>query len=100
MVTCLTKVSIWDLVLCEQIENEYGPDRKALGAAGQAYINWAAKMAVGLNTGVPWVMCKEDDAPDPVVSDSQSSPYLISPSFSIVKILILFYFSLFDLGNR
>jgi len=26
-------------------------------------------MAVGLGTGVPWVMCKEDDAPDPVVSD-------------------------------
>lgn len=25
-------------------------------------------MAVGLDTGVPWVMCKEDDAPDPVVS--------------------------------
>lgn len=24
-------------------------------------------MAVGLDTGVPWVMCKEDDAPDPVV---------------------------------
>ena len=25
-------------------------------------------MAVGLGTGVPWVMCKENDAPDPVVS--------------------------------
>ncbi|MCI72809.1 beta-galactosidase, partial [Trifolium medium] len=23
-------------------------------------------MAVGLKTGVPWVMCKENDAPDPV----------------------------------
>ena len=31
-------------------------------------MNWAAKMAVGLQTGVPWSMCKEDDAPDPVVS--------------------------------
>ncbi|KAJ1408012.1 Glycoside hydrolase superfamily [Sesbania bispinosa] len=51
-----------------KIENEYGPQGKALGAAGHAYINWAAKMAVGLGTGVPWVMCKEDDAPDPVVS--------------------------------
>ena len=28
-------------------------------------------MAVGLDTGVPWVMCKQEDAPDPVVSDSQ-----------------------------
>lgn len=37
------------------------------GAAAKSYANWAAKMAVGLNTGVPWVMCKQDDAPDPVV---------------------------------
>jgi len=50
-----------------QIENEYGPEGKKFGAAGQAYINWAAKMAIGLGTGVPWVMCKEEDAPDPVV---------------------------------
>lgn len=27
-------------------------------------------MAVGLDTGVPWVMCKQEDAPDPVVSYS------------------------------
>ncbi|RZR96368.1 hypothetical protein BHM03_00025391 [Ensete ventricosum] len=25
-------------------------------------------MAIGLDTGVPWVMCKEDDAPDPVIN--------------------------------
>lgn len=37
------------------------------GAPAMAYANWAAKMAVGLKTGVPWVMCKQDDAPDPVV---------------------------------
>ena len=39
-----------------------------MGAAGSAYVKWAASMAVGLGTGVPWVMCKENDAPDPVVS--------------------------------
>ena len=39
-----------------------------LGAPGKAYSDWAAKMAVGLGTGVPWVMCKQDDAPDPIVS--------------------------------
>jgi hypothetical protein len=27
-------------------------------------------MAVNLQTGVPWMMCKQDDAPDPIVSDS------------------------------
>ncbi|KAK9271001.1 hypothetical protein L1049_026589 [Liquidambar formosana] len=55
-------------IILSQIENEYGPESKALGAAGHAYINWAAKLAVGLDTGVPWVMCKEDDAPDPVIN--------------------------------
>ena len=25
-------------------------------------------MSVGMDTGVPWVMCKHDDALDPVVS--------------------------------
>lgn len=51
-----------------QIENEYGAQSKQLGAAGHNYMTWAAKMAVEMGTGVPWVMCKEEDAPDPVVS--------------------------------
>lgn len=34
---------------------------------GAAYVKWAAQMAVGLKTGVPWIMCKQLDAPDPVV---------------------------------
>ncbi|CAH2035744.1 unnamed protein product [Thlaspi arvense] len=53
-------------IILSQIENEFGPELKGLGPAGHSYVNWAAKMAVGLNTGVPWVMCKEDDAPDPI----------------------------------
>ncbi|CAI9753414.1 unnamed protein product [Fraxinus pennsylvanica] len=55
-------------IILSQIENEYGAQRRALGAAGDAYMNWAAKMAVGLNTGVPWIMCKDDNAPDPVIN--------------------------------
>ncbi|KAL5056407.1 hypothetical protein RYX36_037089 [Vicia faba] len=55
-------------IILSQIENEYGPESKAMGAAGHAYLNWAAYMAVGLGTGVPWVMCKEIDAPDPVIN--------------------------------
>ncbi|GFP84497.1 beta-galactosidase 3 [Phtheirospermum japonicum] len=31
-------------------------------------MNWAAKMAVGLDTGVPWIMCKDDNAPDPIIN--------------------------------
>lgn len=35
---------------------------------GPPYVLWAANMAEGLQTGVPWVMCKQDDAPGAVVS--------------------------------
>ncbi|CAL0327012.1 unnamed protein product [Lupinus luteus] len=55
-------------IILSQIENEFGPESKAGGAAGHAYLTWAASMAVGLSTGVPWVMCKENDAPDPVIN--------------------------------
>ncbi|KAG7599608.1 Galactose-binding-like domain superfamily [Arabidopsis suecica] len=55
-------------IILSQIENEFEPELKGLGPAGHSYVNWAAKMAVGLNTGVPWVMCKEDDAPDPIIN--------------------------------
>lgn len=51
-----------------QIENEYGPMEWEIGSAGKAYTKWTAAMALGLSTGVPWVMCKQDDAPYPIVS--------------------------------
>ncbi|KAL2892768.1 Beta-galactosidase 3 [Bienertia sinuspersici] len=55
-------------IILSQIENEYGSEVKEFGEAGKAYINWAAQMANGLKTGVPWLMCKEDDAPDPMIN--------------------------------
>lgn len=55
-------------IIISQIENEYGHESRAFGAPGYAYLTWAAKMAVAMDTGVPWVMCKEDDAPDPVIN--------------------------------
>ncbi|GLT39194.1 hypothetical protein SLA2020_134000 [Shorea laevis] len=55
-------------IILSQIENEYGATSKLLGATGYNYVNWAAKMAVETGTGVPWVMCKEQDAPDPVIN--------------------------------
>ncbi|KAL5563083.1 hypothetical protein UlMin_032830 [Ulmus minor] len=55
-------------IILSQIENEYEPESKAFGAAGYAYMTWAAKMAVEMDTGVPWVMCKENNAPDPVIN--------------------------------
>ncbi|XP_041000720.1 beta-galactosidase 1-like [Juglans microcarpa x Juglans regia] len=55
-------------IILSQIENEYGPLEYEIGAPGQAYTKWAAQMALGLGTGVPWIMCKQDDAPDPIIN--------------------------------
>ncbi|KAG8655274.1 hypothetical protein MANES_04G022500v8 [Manihot esculenta] len=55
-------------IILSQIENEYGNVGSAYGPAAKTYINWAAKMAVSLDTGVPWVMCQQADAPDPIIN--------------------------------
>ncbi|KHN04677.1 Beta-galactosidase 5 [Glycine soja] len=67
-------------MLPNYIENEYGAQSKLQGAAGQNYVNWAAKMAVEMGTGVPWVMCKEDNAPYLVVSPRSSGKHSHSSS--------------------
>jgi hypothetical protein len=51
-----------------QIENEYQMVEPAFGSSGPRYVRWAAAMAVSLQAGVPWMMCKQNDAPGPVVS--------------------------------
>ena len=52
-----------------QVENEYGNVEGSYGVGGELYVKWAAETAVNLNTTVPWVMCAQHDAPDPIVSD-------------------------------
>lgn len=55
-------------IILSQIENEYGTVQKAYGQEGLAYVQWAAQMAEGLQTGVPWVMCKQNNAPGHVIN--------------------------------
>jgi len=54
-------------IIMSQIENEYGPVEWEIGAPGKAYTAWAANMAEGLNTGVPWIMCKQEDVPANII---------------------------------
>ncbi|XP_058756150.1 beta-galactosidase-like [Vicia villosa] len=54
-------------IILSQIENEYGPVEWEIGAPGKAYTKWFSQMALSLNTGVPWIMCKQEDAPDPII---------------------------------
>ncbi|KAK6144403.1 hypothetical protein DH2020_021223 [Rehmannia glutinosa] len=53
-------------IILSQIENEYGNVESAYGESAKTYINWAASMATSLDTGVPWVMCQQSDAPNPI----------------------------------
>ncbi|KAM7502065.1 hypothetical protein LguiB_000969 [Lonicera macranthoides] len=55
-------------IILSQIENEYGNIDSAYGPAAKTYIRWAASMANSLDTGVPWVMCQQADAPDPMIN--------------------------------
>lgn len=55
-------------VILSQIENEYGNVQSSFGSAAKSYVQWAATMATSLNTGVPWVMCNQPDAPDPIIN--------------------------------
>ncbi|KAK9940163.1 hypothetical protein M0R45_016836 [Rubus argutus] len=55
-------------IILSQIENEYGNIDSAYGPAAKTYIKWAANMAVSLDTGVPWVMCQQADAPSSVIN--------------------------------
>ncbi|KAG9446346.1 hypothetical protein H6P81_012474 [Aristolochia fimbriata] len=55
-------------IIVAQIENEYNNIQMAFKSEGASYVQWAAKMAVAMDVGVPWVMCKQWDAPDPVIN--------------------------------
>ncbi|KAM4114159.1 hypothetical protein ACJW30_04G049100 [Castanea mollissima] len=55
-------------IILSQIENEYQNIEAAFHEKGPPYVRWATKMAVGLKIGVPWVMCKQTDFLEPVVS--------------------------------
>ncbi|KAL6848583.1 hypothetical protein ACP4OV_021609 [Aristida adscensionis] len=55
-------------IIISQIENEYQMVEPAFGSSGPRYVRWAAATAVSLQTGVPWMMCKQNDAPDPVIN--------------------------------
>ncbi|KAF5467938.1 hypothetical protein F2P56_012142 [Juglans regia] len=55
-------------IILSQIENEYGRIERTFHEEGLRYVRWAANMTVELQTGVPWVMCQQNDAPDPVIN--------------------------------
>ncbi|KAI3969246.1 hypothetical protein MKX01_013505 [Papaver californicum] len=60
-------------IILAQVGNEYGGGlERDYEAGGKSYVMWAAKMAVSQNIGVPWIMCWQYDAPDPVIDTCNS----------------------------
>ncbi|XP_052182584.1 beta-galactosidase-like [Diospyros lotus] len=55
-------------IILAQIENEYGNVISSYGAIGKAYLDWCANMAESLDVGVPWIMCQQNDAPEPMIN--------------------------------
>ncbi|KAG0491678.1 hypothetical protein HPP92_005076 [Vanilla planifolia] len=53
-------------IILTQIENEYGNVEGPYGQEGKMYINWCAQLAESYQVGVPWIMCQQDDAPQPM----------------------------------
>ncbi|KAL2897721.1 Beta-galactosidase 7 [Bienertia sinuspersici] len=55
-------------IILAQIENEYDNVISSYGDAGKLYVNWCANMAVSQNIGVPWIMCLQKEAPQPIIN--------------------------------
>ena len=64
--TILNNIYLFVLLIL-QIENEYGNVMGPYGESGKEYIKWCANMAQSLDVGVPWIMCQQNDAPQPMV---------------------------------
>ncbi|RYR63753.1 hypothetical protein Ahy_A04g021513 [Arachis hypogaea] len=50
------------------IENEYGNIMSSYGDDGKQYVDWCSNLAQSYQIGIPWVMCQQDDAPDPMLN--------------------------------
>ena len=72
-----------------QIENEYGNVESSFHQKGKDYVKWAARIALELDARVPWVMCRQADAPDNIV--------IISPLYLLHFIFSLDFFFLSDM---
>ncbi|CAK9171385.1 unnamed protein product [Ilex paraguariensis] len=55
-------------IILAQVENEYGNVISSYGLAGKAYLDWCSNMAQSMDIGIPWIMCQQNDAPQPMIN--------------------------------
>ncbi|CAF2058402.1 unnamed protein product, partial [Brassica napus] len=49
-------------------DSRHGNVMGSYGESGKEYIKWCANMAQSLDVGVPWIMCQQNDAPQPMLN--------------------------------
>ncbi|KAG7544451.1 Glycoside hydrolase 35 catalytic domain [Arabidopsis suecica] len=55
-------------IILGQIENEYNAVQLAYKENGERYIKWAANLVESMKLGIPWVMCKQNNAPGNLIN--------------------------------
>ncbi|KAK1422984.1 hypothetical protein QVD17_18277 [Tagetes erecta] len=55
-------------IIMAQVENEYNHVQETYKEKGTQYVKWAADTSTALYPDVPWIMCKQKDAPSNVIS--------------------------------
>lgn len=48
--------------------------KQAFRLEGDKYLHWAGDLALNSKADVPWMMCKQDEAPGPIVSIISHTP--------------------------
>lgn len=51
-----------------KIENDYSHIQRAFKDKAITYMRWAADLVLGFKAEIPWVMCKQNEAPGEIVS--------------------------------
>ncbi|KAJ6370065.1 hypothetical protein OIU76_028354 [Salix suchowensis] len=69
-------------IILAQIENEYGDVENAYGENGWKYVEWCSDLVESFEVGVPWIMCKQDNAPFPISPKSDSTPKIWTENWS------------------
>ncbi|KAJ6683783.1 hypothetical protein OIU85_007475 [Salix viminalis] len=69
-------------IILAQIENEYGDVENAYGENGWKYVEWCSDLVKSFEVGVPWIMCKQDNAPFPISPKSDSTPKIWTENWS------------------
>ncbi|KAL3506631.1 hypothetical protein ACH5RR_032013 [Cinchona calisaya] len=55
-------------IILAQIENEFGAVTDKFGNDTNPYLNWNINSDKSLNIVVPWIMCQQADAPEPITT--------------------------------